>query len=342
MSNPFTVAPPNPLQALLMGQQGYDRGRKSVNDAALSEASKLYAAGDIQGAMAQAAQGGPSGLQLLMGINNQRNQDRQFQFQQQEATRAQTNADRSYGLQDRQFTAGVEGQRMPPGFERNPTGGLRPVAGGPQDPAYIERTRKGPQMSVGDITKLSEEGGKFANITGFVKNFRPEYAGMMGGATGGAAANFLSRTLPSEIQGQSALDRTNWWQSYDSYKNIVRNDLFGSALTPSEQGEFMKADIHPGMNADIVAKNLKRQEEIVSAGIKRKAGALVQGGYDAETISRAYGVPLEAMGVQKRGATAPSPRQPGGPVRIGSPQEREALAPGTPYIAPDGSLRTKQ
>jgi hypothetical protein len=341
MANPFAITPASPLQALLMGVQGYDRGKKSVQDSALSEAGKLYAAGDLAGAKAMAAQSGS--LAAMMGFANQDQNAKDFAFRQAESTRSQGNFDRSHNLAESQARATLEGQRVPAGFERNPAGGLRPVPGGPQDPRYIQDTRKGPQMSVGDITKLSEEGGKFANITGFVKDFKPEYAGMMGGATGGSAANWLSRTLPSEIQGQSALDRSNWWQSYDSYKNVVRNDLFGSALTPSEQAEFMKADIHPGMNAETVAKNLQRQEAIVGAGIKRKAAALVQGGYDADVISKAYGIPPEALGVQRRGAApAGAPAGAASPVKVSSPQERDALAPGTQYIAPDGSLRTRQ
>ncbi len=327
----------NPLQQLMQGYQVgngmQEAAQKRVQQQALQEAGQLYAAGDLSGAQAAAARGGS--LQALMGFGQMANSERDFQRSVTNDARAQGNTDRSFGFQEKQFKATIEGQKMPAGFEPNPAGGVRPVVGGPQDPKYIKEVREGPKMSINDITKLSEEGGKLTNLTGFITEFKPEYGGMMGGATGGNAATWLSRTLPSEIQGQVALDRTNWWQGYDAYKNKVRNDLFGSALTPSEQGEWLKSDIHPGMNPEIIAKNLARQKEIVERAVKNKAGAIVQQGYSADVVGKAYGLTPEQLGVRPAAAAT------GGPVKVGSPQERDALPSGTQYIAPDGSIRTK-
>lgn len=103
MANPFAVAPANPLQALMMGTQGYNMGKQSLQDAALSEAGRLYAAGDVKGAQALAARGG--NLQALMGFGQQANNERDFAFRQTEAQRAQQNADKSFGLQERQINA---------------------------------------------------------------------------------------------------------------------------------------------------------------------------------------------------------------------------------------------
>jgi hypothetical protein len=103
MANPFQVTPPNVLQALLMGQQGFDTGRKSMQDAAMSEAGRLYAAGDVKGAQAAASRGGS--LQALMGFANLQNNDRDYAFRQTEAQRAQQNADRGFGLQEKQVNA---------------------------------------------------------------------------------------------------------------------------------------------------------------------------------------------------------------------------------------------
>ena len=103
MANPFEVQPVNVLQALMMGQQGYNTGRKAVQDAALTEAGQLYAAGDLKGAQAAASRGGS--LQALMGFANQANNERDFAFRQTEAQRAQQNADRGFGLQEKQINA---------------------------------------------------------------------------------------------------------------------------------------------------------------------------------------------------------------------------------------------
>lgn len=254
------------------------------------------------------------------------------------------NNQRDYNLRERQFNEGVrqfnvgaEGQRTPQGFEPDPNkpGALRPRPGGPTDPAYIADTRRGPQLSVSDITKLSEEGGKFSNLTGFMQGFRPEYGGKPFGI--GEASNWVAKNMPSALTGETERNAADWWSSYQSYKNVVRNDLFGSALTVTEKAEFEKADINPGMNPELIVRNLKRQSEIVQRGIARKAGALVQAGHDPQVISKAYGMTPEQLGVPaKRGAA------PAGPTRINSQKERDALPTGTQYIAPDETLRTKQ
>jgi hypothetical protein len=103
MANPFEVTPANPLQALMMGVQGYNTGKQAMQDNALSEAGRLYAAGDVKGAQAAAARGGS--LQALMGLGQQANNERDFAFRQTEAQRAQQNADRGFGLQERQIGA---------------------------------------------------------------------------------------------------------------------------------------------------------------------------------------------------------------------------------------------
>lgn len=56
MANPFYVEPANPLQALMLGQQSYGKAREGT---IADEASKLYASGDTQGALAR-----------LLGANN--------------------------------------------------------------------------------------------------------------------------------------------------------------------------------------------------------------------------------------------------------------------------------
>jgi hypothetical protein len=103
MANPFAIEPANPLQALMMGQQGYNQGRKYVQEGALTRAGQLYAAGDIKGAQAAAAQGGS--LQALMGFAGLQNSDRDFAFRQEEAKRSQGNTDISQDLQERQINA---------------------------------------------------------------------------------------------------------------------------------------------------------------------------------------------------------------------------------------------
>jgi hypothetical protein len=118
--------------------------------------------------------------------------------------------------------------------------------------------------------------------------------------------NTLARNLPELMTSPEAREAATFWQGYDRFKNVVRNDLFGSALTATEQAAFEKADINPGMNPKSIRENLKIQQGLAETALKRKAAALVSEGYRPESISAAYGVKLEDLGVstQRSGAAA--------------------------------------
>lgn len=68
--------------------------------------------------------------------------ERDFSLRKEEIDRTQRNTDRSHGLQERQFTVAQEGSKVPPGFRPAPGGGLVHIPGGPADPVY--------KRSVGD------------------------------------------------------------------------------------------------------------------------------------------------------------------------------------------------
>jgi hypothetical protein len=248
-------------------------------------------------------------------------------FRQQEAVRSQGNADRTFNQQERVLAGG----KVPAGFEPNPAGGLRPIAGGQADPVYVaslnEAKAKPRGMSVSDIGKLSEEGGKFSQVAGFGDTFDDKYAGYKAGWIGDLA-NTAGRNLPEGVVGKDMAAGASWWQNYDRYKNVIRNDLFGSALTKPEKDAFEKADITPGMDPKIIRQNLQRQKEILQNNIKNKAGAMVEAGYDPSVVGKSYGIDLGKIGVE--------PKKKGGAVSTASDplqKARDAIARGAPREA---------
>jgi hypothetical protein len=62
----------------------------------------------------------------------QGNANRTFSFREQQAAREQGNTERELAIKEKMLTSG----KLPAGFESNPEGGLRPIAGGPADPKY--------------------------------------------------------------------------------------------------------------------------------------------------------------------------------------------------------------
>lgn len=315
MANPYSVEVPNVLQSLMAGEQSYKSARDSrMQDQVMSarqEAAKgIASGGDTRSILAQLAVYDPQGAHTLAGLGQN---ERDFQFRQQESARSQGNADRTFTESQRQFNLGADGGRMPFGWSKGPNGQPVPTAGGPADPKYIaaatEAKDKGRPMSITDITKLSEEGGKFADLNRFGDTFKPEFAGYTSTAVGNAA-NIAGRHLPESIVGKTMAEGSAWWQGYDKYKNVVRHELYGAALTKPETQAFERADITPGMTPDQIKTNLALQKTIVENGLKRKASAMISAGYDPKAIGAAYGIDLAGIGVtatgRKGGAAPPS------------------------------------
>lgn len=112
MANPYEVDVVNPLQALLAGQQGYSTANKQLLESqkqqARSQAFQDYQSGNAQSAIGRLLQiGDTEGVSAIGTIEQRKQQNdfnqRDFAFRQQEAQRAQKNADRSFGLQSQQF-----------------------------------------------------------------------------------------------------------------------------------------------------------------------------------------------------------------------------------------------
>jgi hypothetical protein len=307
MANQFVPEPVNALQALLMQERGADAGfqqqmrplqmqQQRQQMQARDQLQQLLQAGGTPDmgklAIGMLASGDTAGAGVLANMVNQQSQ-RAFQ-------------ERSINLQEQ----AANRRDIPSGFRAGADGGLAPIPGGPADPAYLgaktNATEKPRNMSVGDVTKLQEEGGKFANLTGFARTFKDDYVQ----SVVGDLRNRVTRAAPDALTPDAWKESAGWWQGYDRFKNVVRNDLFGSALTKPETEAFEKADVNPGMNPTLIRQNLKIQAEIAERGLKKKAQALISEGYRPDTISAAYGVKLEDLGVApQRGVKTPAAGQ---------------------------------
>ena len=195
---------------------------------------------------------------------------------------------------------------------------FEPIPGGPADPATITaqaaaRASGRPAASVKPLPQnavkaLSEAGEGFGDLSRIAGSFQPDYAGWRIGKLG-EAANQLART--TGIGNTSAAD---WWSDYAQKRNVVRNKLFGSALTSQEKAEFEKADITPGMTPDAIQKVLARQQAAATAAARKLAAYHVKTGRDPAEIEAAMGVGLDELGLQGSGGDSgpAAPRPPSG------------------------------
>lgn len=202
------------------------------------------------------------------------------------------------------------------------------VPGGPADPATLTAQAQAkaagkpagppkplPHNAVKDLSAAGESYGDFNRLVG---GFRPDYAGWKINALGDAA-NQIART--TGIGNTAAAD---WWADYSAKRNVVRNKLFGAALTAQEKSEFEKADITPAMTPEAIAKNLARQQAAATGAARKMGGYYVQTGRDPAEIEAVMGVGLDELGITPRGE--------GQPAR--SPDRASAARPASTSPAP--------
>ncbi len=138
-----------------------------------------------------------------------------------------------------------------------------------------------PPNAIKELASTGETATSFIRLS---TNFKDEFGGK-GSAFIGDIQNTIGRNL-----GAGKGDQADWWQDYQNQKNIVRNKLFGSALTATEAAEFDKANINPGMKPEIIRKNLSRQKAAAIRAAKKLSGAYRTGGYNEEQINEALGL----------------------------------------------------
>jgi hypothetical protein len=274
----------------------------------------LLGVGDLEGALTAARLAETQGDRQFLRQTNERD----FGYRQQQD--AETNRQRQEALNLQREIANRK--TVSEGYRALPGGGYEAIPGGPQDPAKIRadaearNAAKPKDLAFNVVKELGERGAAAGDFNRIAGGFKDEFAGYKLGSVVGEAANTLGRNTNVGNFGEQA----QWWQEYQSKKNIIRNQLFGSALTATEAGEFNKADINPGMTPDQVRTNLQRQ----AAAAKRAAGTLakyyITTGVDPVQIEAALGYPLADLGITPpAGPAMPSgvaPQQSAPPARL--------------------------
>lgn len=158
---------------------------------------------------------------------------------------------------------------------------------------------------------LGDKGAVFNQLGGLTDSFKDGYGGS-GVKQVGELENWVARQF--NIGNTEAAD---WWGQYQRYANAVRHEFFGSALTATEQAQWEKADVNPGMAPERIKANIKAQHAIVAGALKRRAASLLAQGFNKDAIEAELGTSVEdldkrAMGakVEEATKTAPTLRKP--------------------------------
>ena len=180
-----------------------------------------------------------------------------------------------------------------------------------------EQNRLSRALPMKAVTDLSSAGSQVQDFERLLETFKPEFGGNV---ILGSAANTIGR-ITGDASGQA-----QWWQDYQTFQNVIRNKLFGSALTTPERIEFEKAMITPRMASSEIQKNLARQRDLATRAARKLAQAFSASGYDTDAIEGALGFSISE--IDAKAASAPTLQQGGGqPQPSGglSPEEQREL-----------------
>jgi hypothetical protein len=184
-------------------------------------------------------------------------------------------------------------------------------AGGTQtrDGVPVYRAPRNPrEISVADLGRLRTEGALGRTYQRLGETFRDDFA-VPGTVVGGDVANWYAQNAPERMTTPEARQRAQWWQDYRRNSELLeRHELFGAALTPTEQASWRAATIHPNMNAATIRESLRRQNEILTTGIQNYRQSLAAAGYDEAAIDAALGQQQSTAPPVREGATATHPQ----------------------------------
>lgn len=133
------------------------------------------------------------------------------------------------------------------------------------------------------------EGGvsNFSALSGALAGFQDDYAGNT--VTGG-----LENTIQGAFGSFGTPGQRDWWANFQATDNVIRNDLFGATLTPSEQRSYLNTTVEPSMDPKEVRRNLKRRTDILRRALDRQRRFMVANGYNQDAVNILY-EPITAM-----------------------------------------------
>ena len=221
--------------------------------------------------------------------------DRRLQALDMRSRRAATAADQAEGQEER-LAAQLQAQRERSAEQadrdreaaRNRASLALTLAGMRQADKDDARQR-GKQLSWSAVQDFSKQAGMADAMAGLAGTFKDDYSSSIGL---GNVQNALGRL------GVGNQDQANWWQQYAEQRNLIRNQLFGSALTAAEQRAFDEANITPNMDAKLIRRRLSQQAQAAQQAYNRLRDAAAGSGYD---ISGTPGLRTSSSGLTSVG-----------------------------------------
>lgn len=335
----------NQFDPFSAGMRGLQAGEAAARDqqkrSVLAELAQAGPNTDFNQAAMRLLPYDPQTANTLAQLGMQRD-DRQFRredratdvaWRREESQRAQSNADRGFGLQQQQFGLQMQQANRPSiQMVEDENGNKRPVLINPNtgemrspvgDAGMPQPGPNNPYAPPGKTTDDQAKAGGFANrmvqshnIITSLENINDGFAGNLGGILtanpSGQNSVMLNKVLSPERQKQV--------QAMRNFVNATLRRESGAVINPDEfQNAARQYFPMPGDSPEVIAQKRANREE-TTKGIMGAAG-------------RGYRPPAEFNPGQQQQV------QPGVPVRVNSIDEARRLPRGSTFIDPNGVTR---
>lgn len=138
---------------------------------------------------------------------------------------------------------------------------------------------KGDKLTTQLLDDFRDKGGAVEQMVNLRASFKPEYAGKL--PIAGELELALANMMPmSQEDREFAL----WWKGYQDRINVIRNELFGSALTDPERIEFEKAMISITTDPQLVMEYLEKAETLAKDKFLQEKSVVESQGWNATGV----------------------------------------------------------
>lgn len=145
--------------------------------------------------------------------------------------------------------------------------------------------------------KYSPQIETFAGLSSSLNSFKDDFGGNT--VTGG-----VENKLQGLYSGFGTEGQRDWWATFKSNDNQIRNKLFGSALTDTEKAAYEATTIDPSMDPKEIRRNLTTRRGLVQKALQRTTKFLQAQGYNPDAIAALAGEYAPELG-----ATTADPRR---------------------------------
>ena len=177
------------------------------------------------------------------------------------------------------------GVKAPSGYRYNEDGtALEPIPGGPKDP-NAKPAGEGKPLSAPQEKAALELGSEYNAIRNLASTFKDEYSGDLRSSLQREFGKAAGGMAPEATQAM-----TRWW-SDQAYMDELpkRHELFGAALTATEQRSWKDAAINPSLAPSVIRDRLATRQRIMEDAASRMKASAVAGGKSGKQFDAATG-----------------------------------------------------